>query len=398
VVVTITDSLQPGDYTVAWQAAGDDGHPVRGRFAFVIAPGAKGVGAPANADDSLNGAPPREAHHNPVTMPTGEGFGAESAGYVLVRWAGFIALLVIIGAVAFRQVVLRAIPRVASLEDREAATIVVFDAARRAARYAYWAALALCLVLVARLLAQSAALHGEGGLLDLSLIGAMLRKTVWGWGWQLQATATLIVIVGFRAAIQVKSAPERLSGWTTATVGAVLLAFSPAFAGHAAAAPRWLPLTVLADGLHVLGASGWLGSLTMVIAAGLPAALAQQEERRGRAVSDMINAFSPTALVFAGLVAATGVFAAWMHVGSIPALWQTRYGKILLAKLAVLSIVALTGAYNWLRVRPTLGQVEGAVRIRRSSTVELAVGIIVLLLTAILVATPTPLDMAGMAM
>jgi putative copper export protein len=59
----------------------------------------------------------------------------------------------------------------------------------------------------------------------------------------------------------------------------------------------------------------------------------------------------------------------------------------------VLSAVGLTGAYNWLRVKPTLGEYEGALRIRRSARVELAIGIAVLLITAILVATPTAMDM-----
>jgi putative copper export protein len=110
-------------------------------------------------------------------------------------------------------------------------------------------------------------------------------------------------------------------------------------------------------------------------------------------VAELINAFSPTALVFAGLVAGTGTFAAWIHVGTVPALWQTPYGKTLLLKLGILSIVALTGAYNWLRVKPTLGQIAGAERIRKSATIELAVGIAVLLVTAVLVASPTPMDL-----
>ena len=110
-------------------------------------------------------------------------------------------------------------------------------------------------------------------------------------------------------------------------------------------------------------------------------------------VAELVNAFSPTALMFAGLVTATGVFAAWMHLGALPALWQTTYGRTLLIKLALLSAMAFTGAYNWLRVKPTLGQAEGAVLIRRSATIEVIVGIIVLLVTAVLVATPTAMDM-----
>lgn len=37
VVLTISAPLAPGKYTVAWSVAGDDGHPVKGNFAFTVA-------------------------------------------------------------------------------------------------------------------------------------------------------------------------------------------------------------------------------------------------------------------------------------------------------------------------------------------------------------------------
>jgi putative copper export protein len=130
----------------------------------------------------------------------------------------------------------------------------------------------------------------------------------------------------------------------------------------------------------------------VVLAAGVPAALALGPERRGPAVAALVNAFSPTALAFAGVTALTGLFAAWLHVGRPAALWETGYGQTLLVKLAVLSLVAGTGAYNWRRVRPALGDDTGTARVRRSAAAELAVGAVVLLVTAVLVATPTPAD------
>ena len=128
---------------------------------------------------------------------------------------------------------------------------------------------------------------------------------------------------------------------------------------------------------------------------GIPVALRLAERERGPAVAELVNAFSPTALLFAGTIVTTGVFAAWLHLGAVRALWETTYGKTLLVKLAVLSVVAATGAYNWLRVRPALGDAEGARRVRRSAAVELAVGLVVLAVTAVLVATPTAVDLAA---
>ncbi|MDQ6717802.1 MAG: CopD family protein, partial [Gemmatimonadota bacterium] len=123
-------------------------------------------------------------------------------------------------------------------------------------------------------------------------------------------------------------------------------------------------------------------------------ALRLPKDRRGPMVAEVVNAFSPTALMFAGMIASTGVFAAWLHLGSVPALWTSSYGKTLLVKLAVLSLVACTGAYNWLRVKPHLGHLDGAARMKKSARLELAIGVLVVLVTAVLVALATPHEAA----
>ena len=38
VVASLGAALAPGRYTVRWQVTGDDGHPVRGEFTFVVLP------------------------------------------------------------------------------------------------------------------------------------------------------------------------------------------------------------------------------------------------------------------------------------------------------------------------------------------------------------------------
>jgi putative copper export protein len=322
-------------------------------------------------------------------MPNGQGFGAASPVYVVIRWLGFAALLIVLGAVAFNWVVLGVLRRRA---PPVRTSILLPLVSRRSATVGAAAALVLTLTTVARLLAQSYAMHGAAGALDTSLVGSMLSQTVWGWGWLLQAGAVVVTLAGFLHARH-----GRVGGWMIAAIGALGLALTPALSGHAASTPRLTELAVFSDALHVIGAGGWLGSLLVTMGVGVSAALTLSEGERGAAVADLVNAFSPTALAFAGLVAVTGVFAGWLHVGTFGALWQSAYGKTLLVKLAILSVVAGTGAYNWRRVRPALGDIEGARRIRRSASVELAVGAVVLIVTAILVATPTAVDMAGVA-
>lgn len=381
VVAAIQGALTGGTYRVDWQTAGADGHPIRGTYKFTIAPGAAGLGSAAVTDTTPVAQPGMPAHHDPVSMPSGAGFNVESPVYVVIRWLQFVGLLVAIGAVVFRQVVLGLLRRKA-----HASSSLADEMARGAARLGHWATGLLASVLVLRLFAQSYALHGPQSAFDPREIAPMIARTVWGHGWMVQLAGVIIAGVGFHLARHSKR------GWVLASVGAALLAVTPALSGHASSVPRFTALAVLADAIHVLGASGWLGSLFIMMVAGIPAAMRLPVQERGPAVADVVNAFSPTALTFAAMAAATGVFAAWLHLDAVSALWRTDYGRLLLLKLTIVSVVALTGAYNWLKVRPALGNDEGTRRIRRSATVELSVAVLVLAVTAILVATPTAFD------
>ena len=405
-IADVLGSLQAGSYTVAWQVAGRDGHPVRGTYKFVIAPGAAGVAAPLETDSAsrvIGGSAAsvttsdsaghlEGAHHDPTSLPTSEDrFDAGSPAYAAVRWLTYVALLGMIGAVAFRYVVLSLTGRGGGVGGQAA----IPEASNRAARIGRWCAGLLLFAAVLRLAAQSLAMHGPADAVDAPLIGAMLTQTVWGWGWLMQTVAAVLALLGFALARRRESA-----GWTLAAAAALLGAVAPALSGHAAGAPRWPAAAVAADAMHIVAAAGWLGSLAVLLLAGLPAAARLDERLRGPAVSAMVNAFSPTALMFAGLAAITGGFAAWIHLGNIASLWQSSYGQILLIKLGVLSLVALTGAYNWLRVRPALGDDAGTSRLRRSGGFEMAIAVLVLAVTAVLVATspPTPRESEPAAM
>jgi copper transport protein len=126
-----------------------------------------------------------------------------------------------------------------------------------------------------------------------------------------------------------------------------------------------------------------------VLAVGVPAAFTVRE-RAGGAVAAMVRAFSPMALAGAGAVGLTGVVSIIFQLNALSDLWGTGYGRMLLLKLALLSGVAALGWYNWKRVLPGLGDEPGAHRLTRSARAELGLGAAVLLVTAILVALPTP--------
>jgi len=382
VVTSIVGPLVAGTYTVSWQVAGADGHPVRGTYKFSIAADAAGL-APAAPPGGM-GAAPMAVHHDTAVFPNAGRFDSESPLYVAIRWIQFASILVVTGTVAFHLLVLGVLRR----KQRPDSPMLAW-ASRDAARVGYYAALLLASVAVIRLIAQSYAMHPSGSGFAPALMWSMIGGTTWGLGWGIQVVAAVGAIAGF---LTVRRGSAR--GWLVATPSVVLGAFAPALSGHAASVPALRTLAVLADGLHIIGASGWLGSLAVLLVAGIPAAMRLEKDDRGAAVADLVNAFSPTALVFAGLTVVAGVFAAWLHLGGITALWESQYGKTLLVKVAILGIVTATGAYNFLYVKPRLGELEGVSRIRRSATVEVGVAVLVLLVTAVLVATPTAMDMS----
>lgn len=330
-------------------------------------------GSPMGAD---------QVHENPISQPITAAFDVESPAYVAIRWFQYGAIVIVVGAIAFALGVM-------SRVERMAEALVVSTARARAAQIAVWATLLLGGTALARLFAQTYALHGDSLAPDVALISTLLRVTQWGHAWLLEVVSVIAAFYAFRMA-----RGGSLTAWRVAAVCACAIALSMALSGHAAASPTLLTLAILADTLHILGAGGWLGSLLLVILAGIPAAIAGDAPLRWRAVANLVNAFSPTALVFASVTAITGVFAAWLHMESVPALWQTRYGQILLLKLAVLSVTAGIGLYNWQRIQPILESgPEGTRRLTRSAAAELGVGMVVLLVTAVLVATPAGMEM-----
>ncbi len=382
----VQGTLRAGRYTILWRTAGADGHPSRGRFDFVVLPRTDSAVTPPTTGSPLIPAPAhvemmqRHTQGLPRAMPEGE-VNASAPAYVAIRWLTFITILALVGVVAFRWLVLapvaaRAVPYGAELDE---------TGRRRAGGLGLIAAALLLAVAVARLFAQSYAMHGGADATDGGMLRAMLVDTVWGSGWLIQVGLAIGAVAGFAIARRGIRA-----GWGVASVCAVALTVTPALSGHAIAAERMTAGVVLTDALHVLGGGGWLGGLLALMLVGLPAALALEQGSAGSAVADLVEAYSPTALAFAALIIVTGTVTAWLHIGSLEALWRSGYGRTLLLKLLAVVPMAATGAYNWRRVRPSLGSTGAPGRLRRSASAELAIGALVLVITAALVAVQPP--------
>ena len=379
-------SLSAGKYTVVWRTASSDGHPMEGRFDFTIAAGAVGLATAAEQaaqpGDSTVAAPesvtaPAAAAGQATSAATNslpEELDIESPAYVAIRWFGYAALFALIGTVVFALLVA---PKVSSIEA---------DVLAVAARVAVVASALLIVAWVARLVAQSFALRGSG-------MGAILGGTTWGSAWIIGAAASLVAL---GAAVLARQGQAR-APWLMIALAALAASVALPLSGHAIATPRLSALAVTADTLHVLGAGGWLGTLLVTVIAGIPITLRGEPGTRGREASGLINAFSPVALCCAALLVATGVVAAWLHLGSLGALWQSSYGQVLLLKLAVIVVLVIVAFINWRVLRPALGSDVATRRIRRTAITELGLALVVLAVTAVLVATPPPAEASAMA-
>ena len=85
----------------------------------------------------------------------------------------------------------------------------------------------------------------------------------------------------------------------------------------------------------------------------------------------MVNRFTTIALWSTGVLVLTGLTTAWLHLGSVSALWTSIYGKTLMVKLCLVAVVFWLGGYNNLRMKPAMGTEEGARKLKRSATFEI---------------------------
>ena len=284
----------------------------------------------------------------------------------LITWSepateliGFISLFLANGAVGFRYAALGG--RLASAEGDG----LVEVAARRAGMLGLIGALVQAVLLVTRLPRLAERMHLTTSQLVTTDPQTMARCGL-----------LLIGVVGLALA-----AAGRRSGWGLAAVGVIGSELSGVLAG------TWERMV---NPVHQLLAGLWLGTLAILVLAGITTALRSERRGRGAEVAEMVNGFSPLALTCGPLLIATGVVTALRHLKPFASLWTTPYGYTLLLKLCLVAGTFALGAWNWRRQRPQLGSDAAAGRLLRSSMLELGAALLVLMVTAVLVSLPSP--------
>ena len=353
--VVVPASLPGGTYTVTWRVVSADGHPVHGGFQFY-------VGAPSTI--------------SAVAVKGDRGAGRVVGwGYGAVRFTWYTALLAVIGLVVVRRFVWTPAVRAAGLADSAAAERF----RGRFNRALPWAWRLLLVAWLATLVFQAASTSGLGLLRSAkpSVLGDVLRT---GFGRSWLAGLGFTLVVGLPVAGLTRK--DGLFGvrpqtWLSVMAGAAAgLALSVASIGHAAteAHPR---LNVPSVALHLMAVSVWVGGLAALVVLGGPAWSAVAAEDRNGLVRQVVPRFSRLALASVAVLVATGTVNALLDLASVSDLWHTTYGRVLSAKIVLLAVALLFGAWHlWIVPRQLAGADPAAAAsrsFRRSSGAELVV-------------------------
>jgi copper transport protein len=395
--VALRPDLPDGPYTVAYRVVSADSHPVNGGFVFTV--GKTGGLAAVPVDEVLADT---------------EAGGVTATAFAVVRALGYAATAVAVGGMLF--VALCWVPALAGTAEADPRWRAAADRFAVRARRLIGPAVAVGLLLsIDAFVLQGATAAGTSfwGALNLSLLEDVATTRA-GTAWLVRVAAWVLlaglVALGARAGIAVTLRPATLGATGVAVprvaplpvlgiaaAAGIALALAPGLGGHAGVqSPSWLYLGL--DAAHVAAMSAWIGGLVFLVVA-LPAATRKLEPRaRSRLLAAVASRFSPLALGAVAVLAATGVVQAIAMLPALPDLWSAGYGRLILAKIALLVVLVALGAVNRQRTLPRLrriariGEAPGGAgrQLARTLRAEVALLAAVLALTAALVGSSPP--------
>jgi copper transport protein len=147
---------------------------------------------------------------------------------------------------------------------------------------------------------------------------------------------------------------SKLKNWIGFAVNLALL-FTVTLTSHAATEARPL-LPILGDWLHLLGMTFWFGGLVYLFTGIRQIQNVDDASLRTKITSLLTSRFSINAILFVALLGLTGFYAAYLRVGSWPALLTSLYGHVLLIKQAFVAGLLIIAAVNLLVVSPRLNR------------------------------------------
>jgi copper transport protein len=361
--VDIEGELERGTYTVAWRAISADSDPISGAFVFHVQE--RGVQPGGISVESLT--------------------GTSTAVDVFFTGGRFFDLALLLLSLGGAVVLVIALPT------------APWHVRRRLYGVLAGLATALALVALLNIFFQGAAAGGIG-ILDAFRwnVFTTVLETRFGEMMLVQAALAVTLALTAMALRHSESRDRRALTALTLVLGAGM-ALTPSFSGHASTAGT---LAIVSDIAHVIAAALWTGGLGFLVVA-----LVLARDDRWPLATRAVPRFSNLAVVSVATLLIAGVINGYLQVRTWSALWETEYGVLLLAKIALVVPLLGLGAYNNRYAVPRLKAGIASVLERRrfltAAGVELAIMIAVVAVTAVLInAEParTEAMMEGMAM
>ncbi|MFE8912781.1 copper resistance CopC/CopD family protein [Streptomyces globisporus] len=298
--VSLHSGLPDGTYTVAWQAISADSHPISGAFTFSI-------GAPSDTTVAL---PSQEAGGGPV-----------GTVYDIARYAAYAGFVLLVGGSVFVLVCWRggvtALP-MQRLVVRGWLTLTAATLVMLLLRNPYTGS---------GKFADAFDLAGLQSVLDTKPGAALVSRLL------LLGAAALFIAVLFGTYARREDEREKKDLTFGLAVGggvvATGIAATWAMSEHASTGIQ-ANIAMPVDVLHLLAVAAWLGGLASLLVA---------LYRTPDIGSAAVRRFSTVAFGSVVVLAATGIYQSWRQVGSWSALTGTRYGQLLILKVALIAVL-----------------------------------------------------------
>jgi putative copper export protein len=266
--------------------------------------------------------------------------------HAFVRWLDFIALVSLVGGLSYRQFVL--VPLFRDFPGNADRSFRLLMAA---------ALLTMGATSTLDLAFRSLMMSGQplSGL--VSVLPTVLLETHFGrvWSWR---AVLLLLLFGFWF-LQHGPRPW-IRGYMVSFVG-VGLCLVTSLSGHAADRGIFT-LTVLSDWVHLMAISSWVGGLFIIRLHPPQWLISLKGDSRIKCLAAIIGRFSTVAVTSVGVLLATGLYNTYVHVHSLPLLFEAPYGRILMVKWSLLMPMLVLGAVSRLGILPLLQEQEGKSR------------------------------------
>ncbi len=280
--------------------------------------------------------------------------------HTIVQWLSLLTMVILVGGIGFEFLVFRHAVRAANLPSAQQGTISL-QGQHYLKKLVGWSQVLLIAILGVDLLLRIQMMSGKPfgavvGLVPSALIGTHIGKV-----WLGKMGVVLMMVILWSLLLRRPSVSVQhfkysgLAFLMTAGLFCLMVSLS----GHAADKGN-VSIAVVADWLHVMAISTWVGGLVS-LRIFLPRTLVQLEEKMAlQLLTWVVARFSTVATVSVSTIAITGIYNTWLHIHSWEGFVASTYGLSLLAKLAlVLPMIGLGGLgryYTLPHLRSLIGE------------------------------------------